>query len=200
MDPESLREYINEFLTRMSEVIHRHGGTVDKYIGDSVMAFWGAPVPSPAHADQAVGAALEMQQEVRRLSDEFRMRGLPPIAVGVGVNTGVVRVGDMGSRLRRAYTVIGDAVNLASRLEGLTRQYDVPIIVGEATVARCRQHAFAELARVTVAGRVEPVRAFVPRGLRATGDEVPEAKPLGSSAGQTGPARERLDEASGPRL
>src|SRR5690606_15419907 len=117
MQPEALREYINAFLTAMTEVIHTHRGTVDKYMGDAVMAFWGAPVSDPAHADHAVAAALAMQREVARLSASFVTRGLPPLAVGIGINTGVVRVGDMGSKLRRAYTVIGDAVNLASRLE-----------------------------------------------------------------------------------
>ncbi len=133
MDPEALREYINAFLTRMTGIIHAHRGTVDKYMGDAVMAFWGAPVEDPAHADHAVEAALAMQAEVRRMSEDFLERGLPPLAVGIGINTGVVRVGDMGSKLRRAYTVIGDAVNLASRLESLTKQYEVPIVVGETT-------------------------------------------------------------------
>src|SRR5690606_16887938 len=128
---------------------------VDKYMGDAVMAFWGAPVSDPAHADHAVAAALAMQREVARLSASFVTRGLPPLAVGIGINTGVVRVGDMGSKLRRAYTVIGDAVNLASRLESLTRRYEVPIIVGETTARRCRHQRFRELARTTIAGRTE---------------------------------------------
>ncbi|HLT27762.1 MAG TPA: adenylate/guanylate cyclase domain-containing protein [Zeimonas sp.] len=163
MQPEALREYINAFLTAMTEVIHAHRGTVDKYMGDAVMAFWGAPVSDPAHADHAVAAALAMQREVARLSASFVTRGLPPLAVGIGINTGVVRVGDMGSKLRRAYTVIGDAVNLASRLESLTRRYEVPIIVGETTAQRCRLQSFRELARTMIAGRSEPVRIFVPR-------------------------------------
>ena len=113
IEPEALREYINAFLTRMTGIIHAHHGTVDKYMGDAVMAFWGAPVEDPAHADHAVEAAIAMQAEVRCMSEDFLKRGLPPLAVGIGINTGVVRVGDMGSKLRRAYTVIGDAVNLA---------------------------------------------------------------------------------------
>ncbi len=162
MQPEPLREYINTFLTAMTEVIHAHRGTVDKYMGDSVMAFWGAPVDDEEHAEHAVTAALAMQREVARLSTGFVTRGLPPLAVGIGINTGVVRVGDMGSKLRRAYTVIGDAVNLASRLESLTRRYEVPIIVGETTAQRCRHQRFRELARTTIAGRAESVRIFVP--------------------------------------
>jgi len=170
MQPEPLREYINTFLTAMTEVIHAHRGTVDKYIGDAVMAFWGAPLDDEEHADHAVAAAVAMQREVARLSAGFVSRGLPPLAVGIGINTGVVRVGDMGSKLRRAYTVIGDAVNLASRLESLTRRYEVPIIVGETTAQRCRHQRFRELARTTIAGRTESVRIFVP-GTVDDGDE-----------------------------
>ncbi|MEZ5729984.1 MAG: adenylate/guanylate cyclase domain-containing protein [Burkholderiaceae bacterium] len=173
MEPQQLREYLNEFLTEMTEVIHRHRGTVDKYIGDAVMAFWGAPIDDARHADNAVGAAIEMQACARRLSMRFIERGLPPLAIGVGVNTGEVRVGDMGSTLRRAYTVIGDAVNLASRLESLTKHYELPIIVGEATVRSCNGHRFAPVDRVTVTGRVEPVSIFVPSEMMppATGAE-----------------------------
>jgi adenylate cyclase len=165
MQPEQLREYINTFLTAMTEVVHRYGGTVDKYIGDAVMAFWGAPVEDARHADHAVATALAMLDEVQRLNQLFESRGLPLMRVGIGVNTGVVRVGDMGSRLRRAYTVIGDAVNIASRFEGLTKQYDVPIIVGEATMTQARGYSFDELGRAQVSGRAEPVRLFTPSSL-----------------------------------
>lgn len=165
MRPNELRAYLNEFLTLMTEIIHRHGGTVDKYIGDSVMAFWGAPVPDSAHADRAVDAAIEMQAGVRNLSEQFVTRGLPPLAVGIGVNSGEVTVGDMGSALRRAYTVIGDAVNLASRLEAQTKQYGVPVIVGEATVSRCQRNRFDSLDTVAVDGRAGRVRIFVPTAL-----------------------------------
>ncbi len=162
MQPEQLREYLNEFLTAMTEVIHAHRGTVDKYIGDAVMAFWGAPLEDPAHADHAVEAALAMQTEAQLLSRRFVARGLPPLAVGIGINSGVVRVGEMGSKLRRAYTVIGDVVNLAARLEGLTKRFEVPVIVGEATSRLCRQMQCSHLDRVTVAGRIERVAVYVP--------------------------------------
>ncbi len=198
MEPEALREYINAFLTGMTGIIHAHRGTVDKYMGDAVMAFWGAPIEDPAHADHAVSAALAMQVEVGRMSEMLRARGLPPLAVGIGINTGVVRVGDMGSKLRRAYTVIGDAVNLASRFEGLTKQYEVPIIVGEGTVQRCRQHAFFELARANVAGRAESVRVFVPRVVREAAGEGTATLPM-IAAGQTPRnAREALHEGTSP--
>jgi adenylate cyclase len=183
MEPEALREYINAF---------------DKYIGDAVMAFWGAPVDDPAHADHAVSAALAMQEEVRRMSETLRARGLPPLAVGIGINTGVVRVGDMGSNLRRAYTVIGDAVNLASRLEGLTKQYEVPIIVGEGTVQRCRQNAFFELARATVAGRAESVRVFVPKVAREATGEGAATLPMTAPDRTPTNAREALHEGTSP--
>ncbi|MEZ5605198.1 MAG: adenylate/guanylate cyclase domain-containing protein [Burkholderiaceae bacterium] len=198
MEPEALREYINAFLTGMTGIIHAHRGTVDKYIGDAVMAFWGAPVDDPAHADHAVSAALAMQEEVRRMSETLRARGLPPLAVGIGINTGVVRVGDMGSKLRRAYTVIGDAVNLASRLEGLTKQYEVPIIVGEGTVQRCRQHAFFELARATVAGRAESVRVFVPKVAREATGEGAATLPMTAPDQTPTNAREALHEGTSP--
>lgn len=162
MHPEELREYINDFLTAMTEVVHRYGGTVDKYMGDAVMAFWGAPMEDPQHADHAVAAALSMLEEVRRLNLANELRGLPMLNVGIGINTGEVRVGDLGSRLRRAYTVIGDAVNLASRLEAFTKQFDAPIIVGETTATQARGHSFSPLGREKVPGRVEPVQMFTP--------------------------------------
>jgi len=195
MEPESLREYINAFLTAMTQVVHRYGGTVDKYIGDAVMAFWGAPVADPQHADHAVAAALGMLDEVQRLNQAFETRGLPLIRIGVGINTGVVRVGDMGSRLRRAYTVIGDAVNLASRFESLTKQYDAPIIVGETTMTQARGHSFTELGRARVAGRAEPVRIFAPASLA---EEPPMPSENGRSDGQT--SGDRLDEGARIRL
>lgn len=162
MEPGELRELINEFLTVMTEVIHAHGGTVDKYIGDAVMAFWGAPLDDPQHADRAVAAAQGMLAQAARLREVFSARGWPVLSIGVGLNTGVARVGDMGSRLRRTYTVLGDAVNLAARIEGLTKQFNEPIIVGEQTVRLATSHRFRELAQVTVTGRSEPARLFVP--------------------------------------
>lgn len=177
MEPADLREFINEFLTAMTEVIHRHHGTVDKYIGDAVMAFWGAPMDDECHADHAVDAARAMVAEVVRLNRAYARRGWPTLAIGVGINTGIARVGDMGSRLRRTYTVLGDAVNLASRIESLTKQFGVPIIVGEATVERARGHAFGELAVVNVVGRHEAVRVFVPGAIADRGYPLHTAAP-----------------------
>jgi adenylate cyclase len=205
MQPDQLREYINDFLTAMTEVVHRYGGTVDKYIGDAVMAFWGAPMDDPQHADHAVAAALSMLEEVQRLNRSYEARDLPLMRVGIGVNTGVVRVGDLGSRLRRAYTVIGDAVNLASRLQGLTKQFEAQIIVGESTMRQARGHAFSELGYAQVAGRAEPVHAFVPAELAAgrtlplerAGEHRNTERP-GEGIGQAN--GDRADEGAGIRL
>lgn len=162
MDPQQLREYLNRFLTAMTEVIHAHHGTVDKYIGDAVMAFWGAPVSDPDHADHAVLAALAMQSEIERLNVEFDALGWPRLAAGIGINTGDVRVGDMGSKLRRAYTVIGDAVNLAARLEALTRSFDVPILLGDATCQAVRTVALEFVGETEIQGRSEPIGVWRP--------------------------------------
>ena len=174
MEPAQLREFINEFLTAMTECIYRHQGTVDKYIGDAVMAFWGAPMPDESHADKAVAAAMAMIAEVGKLNELGARKGWPNLSIGIGINTGVARVGDMGSKLRRAYTVLGDSVNLASRLEALTKQFNTPIIVGEATVRQVKRQSFTELAQVTVAGRSESTRIFIPTMLPSR--RVPAAR------------------------
>ena len=162
IEPDRLREYINDYLSTMTDIIHRHGGTVDKYIGDAVMAFWGAPVADQLHADNAVTAGLQMLQEAERLSIEFERRGLPPLAIGIGINTGVVRVGDMGSKVRRAYTVLGDAVNLAARYEALTKTFNVPMVLGEQTARKITRTRAVLLSRTLVQGRAEPVEIYIP--------------------------------------
>ncbi len=164
LNPRELSQLLNEYLTAMSNVIGEHRGTLDKYIGDAIMAFWGAPVAEPDHAARAVTAAMAMQAELVPLNATFRARGWPELAIGVGINTGPMRVGDMGSKLRKAYTVLGDAVNLASRLEGLTKRYGTGIIVGEATRKAVSGVVFRELDRVRVKGKDEPVAIFEPIG------------------------------------
>jgi adenylate cyclase len=165
--PDELREYINEYLTDMSAIIRaQFRGTLDKYIGDAIMAFWGAPVEDPHHARNGVLAALLMQKHCERLNAKFAARGWPPLAIGVGVNSGPVRVGDMGSRVRRAYTAMGDAVNVASRLEGRTKGYAVGILVGQATRERVSDVVFREVDRVRVKGREEAVTIYEPLGLQ----------------------------------
>jgi adenylate cyclase len=166
LKPEELREYINEYLTDMSSIIRsRYRGTLDKYIGDAIMAFWGAPVADPQHARNAVLAALEMQKECEVLNERFAARGWPTLKIGVGVNSGPVRVGDMGSQVRRAYTAMGDAVNVASRLEGRTKGYAVGILVGKPTRELVAEVVFREVDRIKVKGKDEAVTIYEPLGL-----------------------------------
>ena len=163
--------YINEFLTTMSAIISKHRGTLDKYIGDCIMSFWGAPVPDPEHARQAVLSALEMQVACAQLRQKFIAKGWPDLKIGIGLNSGHVRVGDMGSKIRKAYTVMGDPVNLASRLEGRTKEYGVGIMVGENTEKIVKDFLYRELDRIRVKGRNDPVAIFEPLCLEAEADK-----------------------------
>jgi adenylate cyclase len=178
LKPEELREYINEYLTDMSGIIRsRHRGTLDKYIGDAIMAFWGAPVDDAQHARNGVLAALDMQKERTILNEKFAARGWPTLKIGVGVNSGNVRVGDMGSQVRRAYTVMGDPVNVASRLEGRTKYYGVGILVGEPARNAVKDVVFKEIDRIKVKGKDEAVSIYEPLGMdgeveRARLDEI----------------------------
>lgn len=175
LDPNALREYINLYLTAMSEDIRGNRGTLDKYIGDAVMAFWGAPVALPDHAERAVATTLKMLASAEALNKDFLKRGWPPLKIGIGLNTGEMRVGDMGSKIRRAYTVMGDAVNLASRLEGITKVYGVGIVVGEATMRAAPAYAYRDLDRVRVKGKNEPVPIFEPLALASEIDGATRA-------------------------
>lgn len=159
-----LSEFINIYLSTMSQIIRDRDGTLDKYIGDCIMAFWGAPVDNERHALSGVRTALAMGEALAGINDICREKGWPPIEIGIGLNTGNMSVGDMGSTVRKAYTVMGDAVNLGSRLEGLTRNYGVLTIVSEATAVACPEVVFRELDRVTVKGKTEPVAIFEPIG------------------------------------
>ncbi|WP_432240458.1 CHASE2 domain-containing protein [Herbaspirillum robiniae] len=167
LPPNELREYINVYLTAMSEDIRNDRGTLDKYIGDAVMAFWGAPLEVPDHAARAVATALRMQQTTVKLNEEFIRRNWPPLKIGVGLNTGQMRVGDMGSKIRKAYTVMGDAVNLSSRLESITKVYGVGVLVGHATREAAPGFAYRELDRVRVKGKNEPVPIYEPLATEA---------------------------------
>ncbi len=170
LTPKDLSAFINEYLTSMSLVIRDHRGTLDKYIGDAIMSFWGAPVADAEHARQGVLAALAMQARLIEINELVVARGWPPIRIGIGLNSGTMSVGDMGSKVRRAYTVMGDAVNLASRLEGLTREYGVGIIVGQATRDLVRDGVFRELDKVKVKGKDEPVAIFEAVGIEGSLD------------------------------
>ena len=160
LEPDVLREYINQYLTRMSACIAQHGGTLDKFMGDAVMAFWGAPVPQKNHAQLALLAAQDMLIAAAELNKEFQTRGWPALKIGVGLNTGSVRVGDMGSQQRRAYTVIGDAVNLASRIEGLTKRYGAGVLLGEGAVSMMPDHMWLCVDQVRVKGKQQLSRIF----------------------------------------
>jgi adenylate cyclase len=165
LKPDELREYINEYLTDMSSIIRsRYRGTLDKYIGDAIMAFWGAPVDDAQHARNGVLAGLEMQKECEVLNAKFAARGWPTLKIGVGLNSGTVRVGDMGSQVRRAYTAMGDAVNVASRLEGRTKGYGVGILVGEGTRNLVSDVVFREVDKIKVKGKDEAVTIYEPLG------------------------------------
>ena len=162
MEPVQLQELLTGVFTRLTALIRVNRGTIDKYMGDCVMAFWGAPVESEQHAHLAVKSAMEMANAVREINIEHRGKGLPDIGIGIGLNTGSMCVGDMGSNVRRAYTVIGDAVNLGSRLEGLSKAYGVDIVVSEATKKQAPNFAWQELDRVRVKGKEQAVTIFWP--------------------------------------
>jgi len=164
MEPTQLQALLNEVFSRLTDIIRAHRGTIDKYMGDCVMAFWGAPVETPRHAELAVQAALQMAQAVVQINEAHRAKGIPEIGVGIGINTGTMCVGDMGSDLRRSYTVIGDAVNLGSRLEGLSKVYGVSIVASEATREQAGAFAWQELDRVRVKGKEQAVGIFTPVG------------------------------------
>ncbi len=161
-EPERLTNIINRFLTTMTAAIRARRGTIDKFMGDCVMAFWNAPLDDSDHAANALRCSLEMETALAGLNAELALEGIAPLRIGIGINTGPCVVGNMGSQERFAYSVMGDAVNLASRLEGLGKLYGVTIVVGEATAAAVPADRFGllELDHVAVKGKAEPVRVF----------------------------------------
>jgi adenylate cyclase len=164
MDPKQLTQLMNALLTPMTRVIHKNRGTIDKYMGDAIMSFWGAPLVDSEHARHALYAALEMMDELKIMQEDFKRHGWPEVDIGIGINTGNMNVGNMGSEFRMAYTVLGDAVNLGSRLEGLTKNYGTNIIVSETTKDAIPEFVFRELDLVRVKGKNEPVAIFEPVG------------------------------------
>jgi len=163
MSAEQLTSFLNQYLNRMTRVVLDHEGVIDKYIGDAIMAFWGAPLPNHNHAYDSITSALEMVDALAAFNRRNERLKNPVISVGIGINSGEVTVGNMGSERRFDYTVIGDNVNLASRLEGLTKAYGVSIIVGESTYEATREYKnflFRELDRVQVKGKKQRVRIF----------------------------------------
>lgn len=162
LNATQLKTLLNDFFTPVTEIIFEHSGTVDKYVGDMVMAFWGAPLDDPNHRANAIRAALAMLDKVEELKAEFKAHGFPEVNVGIGINTGMMNVGDMGSSYRRSYTVLGDAVNLASRLENLTKFYGIRMLVGEETMKSLDEFLFRHIDRVKVSGKDEVIECFEP--------------------------------------
>ena len=161
LEADQLVALLNEYLTPMTNLVFKYDGTLDKYMGDAIMAIFGAPVAHADHAIRACKTALEMMVELKTLQAGWRERGLPELDVGIGLNTGPMSVGNMGSEIRFDYTVMGDNVNLGSRLEGINKQYGTNIIISEYTYEAAKGTIFArELDSVRVKGKREPVRIY----------------------------------------
>ena len=165
LDPTELTRLMNEFLTPITRIIHDNRGTIDKYMGDAVMAFWGAPLRDEQHARNALLAALEMVEAMKQVTADFQARGWPPIKVGIGISSGPMNVGNMGSSFRMAYTVMGDVVNLGSRLEGQTKNYGANIIISRETRALVPGFKMRELDLIRVKGKLVPINIYEPMGL-----------------------------------
>ena len=168
--PQRLTRMMNQYFTTMTEKVLTHRGTIDKYIGDAMMAFWGAPINDKDHARHAMQAALAMHAALPELNQRFQSENLPVLKVGIGINAGKMYVGNMGSEFRMAYTVLGDAVNLASRLEALCKRYGVPIVVSDSVKSAAPEFLYQELDLVRVKGRQEPIRIYRPHGIK---EELP---------------------------
>jgi len=162
---QELKLMLNTYFTPITKEIFDHHGTIDKYVGDMVMAFWGAPVADDNHRYHAVVTALRMQEVTEQLKVLFKAQGLPEINIGVGVNTGMMNVGDMGSSYRRSYTVLGDAVNLGSRLESITKFYGAKILIGEETYDHIKGVVCRFVDKIQVKGKEEAIRVYEPIGL-----------------------------------
>ncbi|MBI4640472.1 MAG: adenylate/guanylate cyclase domain-containing protein, partial [Candidatus Tectomicrobia bacterium] len=161
LTPEELVHLLNEYLTAMTRIVLNDNGLLDKYIGDAIMAVYGAPLPTTDHAYQACHTALDMMAALKELQKSWGERGLPLINIGIGINTAMMVVGNMGSDLRFDYTVMGDGVNLASRLEGVNKEYKTNIIIGESTWVEVKDRiATRELDVIQVKGKEKPTRIF----------------------------------------
>ncbi|MDQ7016405.1 MAG: adenylate/guanylate cyclase domain-containing protein [Gammaproteobacteria bacterium] len=164
LEPKELSQLMNAFLTPMTHTIHKHRGTIDKYMGDAIMAFWGAPLKDKQHAEHALNSAMEMIETLEGMQTDFQAKGWPEIKIGIGLNSGPMSVGNMGSEFRMAYTVLGDAVNLSSRLEGLTKTYGVNIIVSDNIRHAVPSYLYRKLDQVRVKGKQQPVAIYEPLG------------------------------------
>src|SRR6202795_1008834 len=162
LDAQTLAGLLNGYLTEMTRIIFRHQGTLDKYIGDAVMAIWGAPFTEPKHGERCCEAALSMLSRLSELQQGWVSEGLPAMEIGIGINTGIASVGNMGSSLRYGYTAMGDTVNLASRLEGLNKEYGTSILISESTRADVTNDRIMlrEIDFIRVSGKNQPVTIF----------------------------------------
>lgn len=173
MPPHELVELLNEHLSDMTDVIFQYWGTLDKYIGDSIMAFWGAPYPQPDHAERACKAGLSMLKGLEAAQTRMREQGKPPLNIGIGVNTGPMLVGNMGSRRRFNFTIMGDNVNLASRLESLNKTFGTRLIISESTYqAVATKTLVRELDLIRVKGKSVPVKIYELLGISDEGEEM----------------------------
>jgi adenylate cyclase len=191
LDAQDLALFLNQYLSDMTSIVFDHLGTLDKYIGDAVMAFWGAPYEEPGHAAKACNTAVEMMKRVREMQKTWEAEGKPHLDIGIGLNTGVASVGNMGSVLRYGYTALGDTVNLSSRLEGLNKDYGTHILVNESTYSAAKNDGFVfrELDLIRVKGKLQPVMIYELLGRTAD---------LEASAALAG-VHARLDKFAGAR-
>ncbi len=163
LNANELKDLLNRYFNPMTEIIFEQSGTIDKYVGDMIMAFWGAPLDDPHQQEHAIMAAILMQRRLKLLREEFAKEGYPEVHAGVGINTGLMNVGDMGSSYRRAYTVLGDAVNLGSRLESITKFYGATCLVSEISKQGLEdKFLFRETDYIIVKGKKEPIRVYEP--------------------------------------
>ena len=201
LDAQELAALLNEYLTDMTRIVFDRGGTLDKYIGDAVMAFWGAPIEQSDHAVSACRAAVQMMERLAPLQREWHAQGKPHVDIGIGLNTGAASVGNMGSSLRYGYTALGDTVNLASRLEGLNKDYGTHVLVSQSTYEQVNeetkdqnasaQFVFRELDLIRVKGKTQPVGLYELIGAR---DAIANIADLDAHLGQFARARELYRE------
>jgi len=161
-----LKKALNRYFTPITEAIFDNQGTIDKYVGDMVMAFWGAPIQDDNHKKHAIDASFEMLRQTELIKPAFEADGLPEFNIGIGLNTGPMNVGDMGSEFRRAYTVLGDSVNLGSRIESLTKFYGAKLLVSEFVMDGVDEYLFLLTDNITVKGKTEAIKIYQPIGIK----------------------------------